>query len=185
MKVVSFYTDDYEEDVKRLICSLKKFNLDYDIENIESLGSWDLNTNYKATFIKKKLLKHKQPIVWLDADSEVVKYPKYFDVIEEDIGVCYENLSKLKSGTIYFNHTDKALKILNRWEINSKNTNITDQMHLQQVLRGEYIESHNVTLFCLPSSYYCIYDIMKDWTEPVIKQYQASRRHRASRRHLR
>ena len=67
----------------------------------------------------------------------------------------------------------------------AKNTNITDQMHLQQVLRGEYIESHNVTLFCLPSSYYCIYDIMKDWTEPVIKQYQASRRHRASRRHLR
>jgi len=178
MRVVSFYTDNYSEEAERLICSLKKFCIKHDVERIESLGSWDKNTNHKAVFIKRKLLKYMSPVVWIDADAEITRYPKYFDVIEEDIGVYYENLSKLKSGTIFFNHTVPALKVLERWEENSRNHEITDQTHLQHVLRGEYIESHKVTLFCLPCSYCYIVDIMEGWCKPVITHYQSSRKFR-------
>ena len=175
--IVSFYTPDYREVVKGLIGSLKKFKLDYDVEEIESLGSWDLNCNHKASFLLRKLKEHQTPVIWVDADAVVRKYPTYFDVIQEDIGVHYENMNSLKAGVVFVNNTEPAKKVLERWKKNSETQpKIFDQKHLQSVLRGEYIETHNATVFFLPDSYYHIFDIHKG--EPVLEHYQESRRFR-------
>ena len=83
--VVSFYTPKYTECVKRLKRSLKKFGIPHDIEKIKSNGEWIVNANRKATFIKCKFSIYNEPVVWVDADAVIRKYPDYFDVIEEDI----------------------------------------------------------------------------------------------------
>lgn len=156
---------------------MTKFKLDYDVQEIQSLGSWDLNTNHKASFLLRKLEEHKKPIVWIDADAEVRKYPSYFDIIQEDIGVHYENMMNLKSGVVFVNNTEPAKRILERWKKNSEvRPSIFDQKHLQNVLRGDYIESHKATVFFLPDSYYHIFDIHKGI--PVVEHYQESRKFR-------
>lgn len=157
---------------------MKEFKLDYDVQGINSLGSWDLNTNHKATFLLKKLEEHKAPIIWIDADAVVRKYPSYFDIIKEDIGVHYENMTSLKSGVVFVNNTESAKEVLRRWQRNSeKEPKIFDQKHLQSVLRGEYIETHRATVFFLPDSYYHIFDLSKG--EPVVEHFQASRKLRS------
>lgn len=78
MKFISFYTKDgkYPELAKRLKASLERFNLDYDIEEMEPFQSWAEGCKYKSKFIYKKLMQHKQPVVWLDVDSEVWQFPE-------------------------------------------------------------------------------------------------------------
>ena len=156
---------------------MKKFKLEYDIEEIKSLGSWNLNINHKASFLLRKLEEHKKSVIWIDADAIVRKYPTYFDIIQEDIGVHYENMVGLKGGVVFVNNTQSAKIVLERWKKNSENMpSILDQRHLQGVLRGEYIETHNATVFFLPDSYYHIWDLSKG--KPTIEHFQASRRFR-------
>lgn len=78
-KVVSFYTENYKDEVAILIKSLDDFKIPYDIELIKSKGSWKENACYKIPFILKKLKQYNHPIVWLDADAQVVQYPVEFD----------------------------------------------------------------------------------------------------------
>ena len=177
-KVISFYTKQYKREVDRLICSLKKFNIDCDIEYYESDKSWIENTNYKQVFIKKKLLEYKHPLVWLDADAEVVKYPKYFDVIEEDVGLHVKDFDKLQTGTMYFKYKPNVLELLDVCIRNSKvEPKIPDGRHFHGAIRSRYLRGW-LTMFTLPYSYYYIFDLYSKWKDPVIKHYQASRRFR-------
>ena len=41
---------------KYLLPTLQKFNLTYDVTYPEHMGSWQKNTQYKATFLKEMLL---------------------------------------------------------------------------------------------------------------------------------
>ncbi|GAH16855.1 unnamed protein product, partial [marine sediment metagenome] len=79
-----------------LLPSLKDWNLDYDIKMIKDLGNWHANTHYKAQFIREMLLKHKQPLVFTDADSTIEQDPVLFSKLEIysphiDIGVHFLN----------------------------------------------------------------------------------------------
>jgi len=75
MIYTSFATEnnDYKKVVEYyLIPSLIKFNLPYYIDYIKSNGGWNNNILYKPTFLKKMLLRQKQPIVSLDADAQIM-----------------------------------------------------------------------------------------------------------------
>ena len=60
----------------KLLPSLEKWNLDYDIEGIDDRGNWFANTSYKAEFILNMLNKHKQDVCFLDADATIEKFPE-------------------------------------------------------------------------------------------------------------
>ncbi|GAG95773.1 unnamed protein product, partial [marine sediment metagenome] len=134
MKFISYYTKGAYEGVMNnfLLPSLKDWNLDYDIKMIKDLGNWHANTHYKAQFIREMLLKHKQPLVFTDADSTIEQDPVLFSKLEIysphiDIGVHFLNWHffwhKRKgqerrdalSGTIYLNYNNNVLRFLDDW----------------------------------------------------------------------
>jgi len=168
MLIVSYYTKNtpYEKVMfTQLFPTIKKWDLDYDIETIDDLGSWQLNTHYKATFLKKMLLKHKQPIVFLDSDSTIEKNPVLFTELS-DYDISYHELDwflqwrgksgekrEILSGTLYLNYTEKTLSFLDAWIAeNNRNTN-WEQRNMADILQNS---NHNLKVYALPYSYITI-----------------------------
>jgi hypothetical protein len=180
--VVSFFTKEYCDEALRLVSSLEEFDIDHDITGISSRGSWIANVNYKAEFCRDKLVQYKKPIVWIDCDAEVKSYPVLFPELKDffDIGLFYRNREnrphELLSGTLYFNNTSTAMRILDLWvSMCRANSTSWDQRNLNRVIE-EYGDS--VKIFEFPSSYVRIFDAEDMlWDgDPVILHHQASRR---------
>lgn len=179
--VISFYTPRYTEIVKNLIKSLKKFKIPYDIEPMEDKGNWVANTYEKCKFIRRKLDEHKGTIIWLDADAVVKKYPKYFDIIEEDVAVYIKRHTRLWgeiiSGLVYLKNTPHVKQLVDWWIKlcrEDKDRTQREQYHMEEAIKEFFLLKHWVTVFFLPTSYSVIKGIT-EWDEPVIFQSQASR----------
>jgi hypothetical protein len=157
---------------------LEKFNLPYDILRIDSLGTWQKNAHYKATFLREMLDKHKENLVYLDADAIVRKYPVLFDDIEADLGVhIRENIEPL-SGTLYLANNDKVRAFLDDLIIeNKRNPEMHDEMIFGKVLNKW---KERLKIFYLPATYTQIFDLMANAGEPTIEHFQLSRKFRGN-----
>lgn len=177
--VVGYYTKNtgYAEEVKHLVASLNRFNLPMDITEVPTQGSWQANTQYKAYFIKHMLLRHyPKSVLYLDADARVQQYPSLFDSVDFDLGIMYKDNIELVSSTLYFSNNAKVFELVDRW-IGSclANPQVWDQKVLQYVLEND-AEDLSLNVMRLPPTYCQIFDLMKDAGDPVIEQFQASRR---------
>lgn len=88
------------------------------------------NLGYKPTFIKKMIFKHKKPVLYMDVDMEIEKYPKLFDALHNlvdfsafnwnaDTRVCNvfdPQILETASGMLYFGATQKAVNLCRLWE---------------------------------------------------------------------
>lgn len=175
---VAYYTENtpYEKEIEHLKTSLENFHLPFDLVGICSQGSWQSNTQYKPYFIKQMLTKHyPKNIVYLDADARVQKYPALFKSFTDDIGVFYLEEKELISSTLYFANNAKSFEVVERWiSCCFENPEVWDQKILQYVLQQSTDLNLKVTF--LPPSYCQIFDLMKEKGDPVIEQFQASRR---------
>ena len=179
MIYTSFATEnnDYKKVVEYyLIPSLEKFNLPYDIDYIKSMGTWNNNILYKPTFLKKMLLKHKQSIVSLDADAQIMKYPSLFSELDDyDIALHYldnglqwrgipsPNCQKeALGGTLWINYNNKVMNFINKWIDIQKIEKGYPQKLMQKILeKNEF----NLKIYKLPYSYVTI--IKQDDTLPI------------------
>ncbi len=192
MIYVSFVSKNtsYEEVANRyLIPSLKKWNLSYDIDYIEDKGSWTANILYKPQFIKKMLLKHKQPIVSLDADASIKQYPYLFEKLKNyDISAHWldwnswygkqDGKKEFLGGTLYFNYNEKVLKLVNKWIENHK-----INPHLPQSILGKIIkESKDIKFYKLPLEY-CYIKTLPNGKEPLVKLSPIILHHQVSRKY--
>ena len=201
MIYVSYYTKNtvYKKVMnKYLLPSLKRWNLKHDIEAIADKGSWQLNTHFKAQFCKKMLLKHKQPIVFLDADASIENYPMLLGIIELyspdiDIALHYldwflfwrkksgEKKREALSGTLYLNYNKKVLQFLDEWIKENNRTTVWEQKNMQWVLRSW---KKKLKIYKLPPEYCCIilpnekipYYYLKE--KPIILHHQVSRKYK-------
>jgi hypothetical protein len=186
--VISYYTwnTGYEEESKNLEQSLKDLNMDYHIEPIDSLGSWQKNCHYKPVFIKKMILAHCLPVLFVDADAIFHRYPDLFDDGSQ-LADCMFHLYKhnidypkgqVASGTLYFRYSVEALEILSDWEkMCLRNPGMLDQLALQKVIfSGTYIE--NTDYKFLPAEYCKIHDFPPECANPVIEHFQVSRKYK-------
>ena len=193
MIIISYATKNtpYEEVLKtRLLPTLKKFNLKYDIAYPEDQGSWQRNTHIKAKIIKDMLIKHKQSVVFLDADATIERYPELLYKLE-DYDISYHSFDfdfywhhnegsprrEVLSGTLYLNYNEKVLKFLDEWiEMNKINTQ-WEQKNLQAILKKW---EGRLKIYPLPLSYIAIVkggDRVPDFIKnPYIIHHQASRR---------
>ena len=76
---ISFYTFDgkYPELAKKLTKSLNKFDLKSHILKLQnSFKTWEEGTHFKSKFILQCLLKFRKPVVWMDIDTEIWRYPE-------------------------------------------------------------------------------------------------------------
>jgi len=131
-EVVSFYTPSYKAEADRLIASLDRHDMDYYIKPMDDTGSWETNCNLKPDFIEYALRFLNRPVLWIDADGELMEIPSLLDGIDADFAV-HQNHRGFHSGTLYFAPTDGARRLLDKWRIMAKaRPRIWDQVLLKQ-----------------------------------------------------
>jgi len=76
MIFVSYFSGKpYEICSDRLKKSLVKFDLPHFIQESSNKGDKQLNISGKPQFVKDNLMRFRQPVCWVDADSEIMKHP--------------------------------------------------------------------------------------------------------------
>ena len=192
--VVSFYTKndniDYTPGAKNLITSMEKFNLDtshIDLLPSGARDTWETNVSKKPEFIKEKLKSLNTPIVWTDADSAFLQYPKLFHELNDyEFAFYSEDSNPFKgafSGTLYFKPTITMFEFIDDW-IDRNNYNYNkytlrrsryykgDQKGLEQIFKYKWDPSRvckccntlghkELKLKRLPQSYCKIFDADK------------------------
>lgn len=177
--IISYATRNtgYEGEIKRLEESLIKFELPFEIEFIDTLGSWVKNVHYNHELILKMMEKYPdKDIVSLDADAVVNKYPALFDTIHCDFAAHFHEWKhgrELFCSTMYIANTNKMRAFFTACiQRHEKFPNERQQPCVQATLA----EWENEVMFMnLPPQYANIFDLV-NVKFPVITQYQASRR---------
>lgn len=183
--IVSFYTKNtsYEKEAEYLIASCKKLELPFEIDGVDSMGTWEENCRFKPSFILDKMKKLKKPLLWIDSDAMILKKPRILSELKGDVGVCIDESKAIDdptylfAGTFFLNPTPKALELMNLWveTCTTLQTVWGDQLPLQTVILENKVEAK---IDFLPSSYWSFYDAVSDDTlknETTILHYQASR----------
>jgi len=181
--IASYYTkdSDYEKQVKELIISLRRLNLEYDIKAIEDRGGWHKNTYWKSTFVLNTLKKHRgRSVVFVDADAIFRQSPILFNDYNCDFAYHYYNNKELLGGTLYFGNTNGARYVAEQWvEIDKeKMTTHMPQKNLQ-ALFGRI--QHKVKWKHMPIEYCMIFDCHQrrhGKLHPVIEHFQLSRKNK-------
>jgi hypothetical protein len=161
--ITSYYTIDtpyYDVAHTYLMPSINRFQLRSDIRGVQSLGSWQSNTSYKATFILQMLEKHQEDIVFLDADAEIREYPDLLGNIPAEFKVAFHFLDKTKwynrqlseplellSGTAFFRYCPEVLALVKIWKENcNRQPGVWEQKILQKTLEESTIEAFHLPL---------------------------------------
>ena len=186
--IISFYTKDtlYKEESKDLAASCEKLGLEYEISGVENLGSWQANCCQKAEFILQKLEEHKRPVIWTDVDSVIMQMPTILLECKADCAlrvndnVAVDDPSKILSGTMFFNDTASAKKLLTLWKKECEKQLLKTGMVYDQVCLRKVVLHYPtiVEMKRLPASYVKIVDNKEDGVaveDAVVVHYQASR----------
>lgn len=199
MIYISYYTigTPYAEVMDtHLLPSLKKWKLEYDIKAVTDLGDWQKNTSYKPTFILEMLEKHKQDIVFNDADAIIQQYPKLFEDIPEKYDLACHFLDwtmhwrgtpgqkrELLSGTMLFRYKPCVIALLRQY---IKECNDSPNMWEQRVLQSILDKTNDVLVYHLPATYCAVIKhdnkVPNYIQNPVIIHYQVSRQFKRRRR---
>jgi len=132
--VVSYWWGNYKRLAERMSKTCIKMNIQSDLVYMKEFENrnYQLNINYKPTFIKKMILKHKKPVVYLDMDMKIMKYPELFEYMSYkgvDFGAFNWNADmrvfnvydpfvfETSGGIMYFGNTKNALKLVDLWRL--------------------------------------------------------------------
>lgn len=189
---VSYCSDGpYAIEIRRLAASLIKFKLDHLLFKIPDRGGWMANVHYRTTWLLSILNRYpSRPIVWLDADSEVLQPPRILELLDdsgEDFGIFFnwKESKKLKSArwemvasVMFFKNNEAARSLLNLWAVrNAQAPESRSQFQLEKAWGLWKIDPDHKTAK-LPEPYCRIVNSGKDLEGAVIAQYQSSRRFR-------
>jgi hypothetical protein len=185
--VIAYYTKGtgYEAESRKMVASAHRMGLECEVDGIETRGGWQSNTYYKAEFIRQKMQKHPdRPLLWLDVDVEVKRYPSLFD--NQDADFCVNvvdwsrykakgNQKELNTSVLYIRPSERTFALMDAW-IARNNAEIDsgrwEQRNLQDVLEKW---TRPLSVRYLPDAYCQIFDLMASNGDPVIELHQASR----------
>lgn len=172
--LISFYTPLYKKMAARLEKSCQLLDIPYRIQEVRDRGSWEENCCYKPEFILRTLLELKAPVLWVDADAEMVRSPNrtfhghFGAILNEHLEETHP--SRVMSGVVYAAYCEEAVRILKKWIAYCQlfNSREWDQIALRYALEGE-------VAFALPPEYSSIHDRVAEDEKPIVIHYQASR----------
>ena len=165
MKIVSFYSDPihtnyYSQSAKLLKSDCDRLKLDYYIENIKGHSEYKKNCKMKPFFILECIRKFKQPVVWVDCDSRIVKTPTFENLSDVD----YAGVKRggnadpvMIASTLYFNNSEASIKLLEEWSRRcalKENNERADHSILLDYLKNK---KENLVFKWLPDSYGVIF----------------------------
>lgn len=108
----------YHQLVDDLYNNCKKLNIPFYAKRI-TCDNYQKNINYKPRFIKHCLQKWKRPIVYIDCDMRILKYPTLFDNTSNNdfMAINWRNNGTFETsgGVFYFNNTVPAKQLLGLW----------------------------------------------------------------------
>ena len=191
---IAFYTKDspYEQIAKeKLIPSLERFNLNYEIIQTESQGNWYKNVAEKPKIILDYLVEYpfQYNVVILDVDAIIEKEPILFNEIPDKYDIAFHyldwsiwyryqncNIKELLTGTMLFRNRPQVRELCKEWYSQAKETQQWEQKVLERII-GNY----NLKIFELPIEYIYI-NTLPNGSKPrisdenvVIRHFQASR----------
>ena len=120
----------YEQLADKWVKQMKKLKINYYIEERDEFSKTHLYQKgiaYKPKFIQKCLKKFKCPVVYLDMDMRIHKYPYLFENTKFDcmlfnwnidtryIDTVYMFTLETSGGLFYFNYTYPAIRMLQLW----------------------------------------------------------------------
>lgn len=209
MRVLAWYTKntEYEKIFKdKLLPSLEKFDIDYIVREVDRVGSWKQNVALKPKIIKEALEAIKEPILCLDVDCEIKKYPHIFEqwsprnfqgeliIRTQELRppnpdlAChilswktwynrpYATETELLSGTIWLNYSEKVLELCDLWYKTAMETGMWEQKCLEAIIKKGDYDLYELSVE------YCYIASMPGGAKPFVKcnptivHYQASRR---------
>lgn len=184
--IISYYTENtpYEEEIKGLITSCKKFDLPTSIDPIPNFGTWEKNCCFKPKYILKKLIDLQSPVLWIDADAIFYQKPALFETLEADVAVRIvedvpnDHPSKVISGTLFFNHTPEAIQVLQEWDEETEKLLQNDPELWDQVSLRNVLLRSSASIHPLDSRYYQVYNRIEDeetLKNSLVIHFQASR----------
>lgn len=168
----------YEAYAIDLVESMKKFDIDMDVQAIKSRGNWDANIKFKPEYVLKMMDKYPgRPIVWVDADAVFVKFPEYMYSIKEHVGIHYYKKGiEPVTNLIYFSGGEPSKKLLKKWKKvceDPKNKDVRND----QLLFQDLLETTKLKINKLPPEYcYILLGKNPEGCDPVVEQRQASRK---------
>ncbi len=183
--IVSYFTKNtlYEKDAARLRRSCEQFGLPFQIEGIEPFGKWHEHICYKPIFILKKLKELKQPLLWIDADGEVVeKLPlQPFDCdlsIRTFTHFPKDHPSHLLTATIFIDYTPESLSLIEAWAEACQQKMLAEpELEVSdQAVLNSLIGASSARFKPLPSAFAALFD--EELPLKYIVQHQASRLYR-------
>jgi hypothetical protein len=130
----------YQLFAQRLTKSLDEFGLNYMSVSYEPHLTWEQNCCMKPSLIEKAMKFHDGPVVWVDADAELLAYPYELLNIDRD---AYDFSAReivkpqgpvILSGCMWFSGSDESKQFVSDWVAAcQKNQDVCDQSNLQNV----------------------------------------------------
>lgn len=178
--LVSMYSDAFAPRAEVLVRSCRAHGIAHEVVRIEP-AEYRRTIASKPRFMLDALRRLRRPIVYVDADFEVMEYPALFDNPAGTDFMVYNwyadpsngmdqywpDVLLCSSGVMYWNHTPGALRLLKEWcAMASANPGCADDQILDRVFNGGH---HVRRMSCrwLPRSYLRIAPYFPE-TTPVL-----------------
>ena len=159
--ITSHLGDYYKRCVTRLVRSCIKFDLSHLVLPLQQQANWDAGCSTKIVVIQQLLRQLNRPLLWLDADGEILSYPTLLDNINCEMALASAGAHWL-TGTLYFKPS--ALPFIELWK---QRTGVVDEVALLQQFNAT---PHNKRprMIMLPPSYNTAIHTTSDLSSVVI-----------------
>lgn len=180
--VITAYTttshlgDYYQRAVARLTKSCIKFNMPHIVYPLQGVNNWLCGCNLKPTVIMNALLTFNKPILWIDADAEVFKFPEIFNMPDftYDMALSAEKppSGHWLSGTFYCKPS--AIEFIDKWRQITPSTKPQECDADELTLKNLWHNSDPLTrpkLHLLPIQYNSVVHTKTDTSKLIIGHY--------------
>jgi len=130
----------YQHLSERLLKSMNEFGLNYLAMSYEPSLEWTENCAVKPSLIEKAMKVHDGPVVWIDADAELISYPYEMLSVPEDSydfaarEVSETGESKYLTSSIWFSGSENSKAMVQKWsKFCGENRQESDQENFAKV----------------------------------------------------
>jgi hypothetical protein len=155
----------YKRAARRLCNSLLKFDLPHIIYPLSAVKDWQTGCSFKTALILSTMKRFNHPILWIDADGEVFKFPALFEDAKFDFAVNIVGGGHWLSGTLYASMS--ALPLIEDWH-KKTSPKEPDEITLANIFKNK---RYRFRFRRLPMAYNYVVHQDTDLTNVIIGHY--------------